>query len=135
MWSGVGKSGSPAPKLITSSPAALSAAARAVMAIVADSERAASRCDTRVMRSAFGFVGDLGHGLGCLCGLVGHGLGGVAGPGSGRLSGSLGFVGDLACRLLGLVHNGLGFVGDLACRLLGLVHHGLGLFGGVGGGF
>src|SRR6266550_6677771 len=43
MWSGVGKSGSPAPKPITSSPAAFSALARASMARVADSSMAATR--------------------------------------------------------------------------------------------
>src|SRR5437764_14157456 len=43
MCAGVGKSGSPAPKPITSSPAALSALARASMASVADSAMAATR--------------------------------------------------------------------------------------------
>ena len=43
MWGGVGKSGSPTPKLITGRPAARSAAARVVMAIVAESVMAAIR--------------------------------------------------------------------------------------------
>ena len=47
MCSGVGKSGSPAPKPITSSPAAFSALALASMARVADSETAAMRDETR----------------------------------------------------------------------------------------
>ena len=41
MWAGVGKSGSPAPKPITGSPAALSALALASTASVADSAMAA----------------------------------------------------------------------------------------------
>src|SRR5579875_1170367 len=47
MCSGVGKSGSPAPKPITSSPAAFSAFALASMARVADSATAAIRAETR----------------------------------------------------------------------------------------
>src|SRR5690242_5421173 len=43
MWAGVGKSGSPAPKPMTSSPAALRALARASIASVADSSIAATR--------------------------------------------------------------------------------------------
>ena len=46
MGSGVGKSGSPAPKLITSSPAARRALARASIAKVADSVTAAMRRET-----------------------------------------------------------------------------------------
>ena len=45
MWSGVGKSGSPAPKPMTGSPAALSALALASTASVADSAMAATRRD------------------------------------------------------------------------------------------
>jgi hypothetical protein len=37
MWAGVGKSGSPAPKLIVGRPEAFNWAARSLMAIVADS--------------------------------------------------------------------------------------------------
>ena len=47
MWAGVGKSGSPAPKPMTGSPAALSAFALASTARVADSAMAAMRADTR----------------------------------------------------------------------------------------
>ncbi len=47
MWGGVGKSGSPAPKPITGSPAALSALALASTASVADSAMAAIRRETR----------------------------------------------------------------------------------------
>ena len=46
MGSGVGKSGSPAPKLITSSPAARRALARASIAKVADSATAPTRRET-----------------------------------------------------------------------------------------
>src|SRR5262245_10433048 len=46
---GVGKSGSPAPNPITSSPAALSALARASIASVADSAMAPTRREIRVM--------------------------------------------------------------------------------------
>ena len=47
MRSGVGKSGSPAPKPITFSPFALSALALASTASVADSAIAAKRAETR----------------------------------------------------------------------------------------
>ena len=47
MWAGVGKSGSPAPKPMTGSPAALSALALASTASVADSAMAATRRETR----------------------------------------------------------------------------------------
>ena len=47
MWSGVGKSGSPAPKPMTFSPAALSALALASTARVADSAMAATRAEIR----------------------------------------------------------------------------------------
>jgi hypothetical protein len=46
-WAGVGKSGSPAPKPITDSPAALSAFARASTARVADSVMAPTRAEMR----------------------------------------------------------------------------------------
>ena len=49
MCSGVGKSGSPALKLMTSSPAARISAARVDMAIVADSAIEARRSDIRPM--------------------------------------------------------------------------------------
>ena len=47
MWAGVGKSGSPAPKPITGSPAAFSAFALASTARVADSAMAPTRCEIR----------------------------------------------------------------------------------------
>ena len=47
MWAGVGKSGSPAPKPITGSPAAFSALALASTARVADSAMAATRAEMR----------------------------------------------------------------------------------------
>src|SRR5947199_3160603 len=47
MWAGVGKSGSPAPKPMTSSPAAFSALARASIASVADSSIEPTRCEIR----------------------------------------------------------------------------------------
>ncbi len=47
MWSGVGKSGSPAPKPITGSPASLKTLALLVTAIVADSDIEAILCDIR----------------------------------------------------------------------------------------
>ncbi len=47
MWSGVAKSGSPAPKPMTSSPAACNALALASTASVADSAMAANRVETR----------------------------------------------------------------------------------------
>src|SRR5688572_3303494 len=47
MWAGVGKSGSPAPKPMTFSPAALRAFALASMAKVADSATAATRAEMR----------------------------------------------------------------------------------------
>src|SRR5256885_2009434 len=47
MCSGVGKSGSPAPKPMTSSPASFRALARASMARVADSSMPPMRADTR----------------------------------------------------------------------------------------
>src|SRR5437870_5633836 len=50
MWPGVGKSGSPAPKLTTLSPAALSAFALASIARVADSAMAATRREIRSIR-------------------------------------------------------------------------------------
>src|SRR3712207_2570357 len=50
MWAGVGKSGSPAPKPITGSPAAWRAFALASTASVADSAMAAIRSETRPMR-------------------------------------------------------------------------------------
>ncbi len=49
MWSGVAKSGSPAPKPMTGSPAAFSALALASMAKVADSVTAETRFDIRVI--------------------------------------------------------------------------------------
>src|SRR5581483_11457372 len=49
MWAGVGKSGSPAPKPITGSPAAFRALAFASTANVADSAMAAMRWETRFM--------------------------------------------------------------------------------------
>src|SRR6185503_11916576 len=52
MYPGVGKSGSPAPKLMTGLPAAFSALALASTASVADSEMADTRAETLVgMRS------------------------------------------------------------------------------------
>ena len=47
MWSGVAKSGSPAPNPMTGSPAALSALALASTARVADSAMAATRWEIR----------------------------------------------------------------------------------------
>src|SRR5437764_13771116 len=47
MCSGVGKSGSPAPKLMTSAPSAFRALARASMARVADSSIEPTRCEMR----------------------------------------------------------------------------------------
>src|SRR4051812_29983559 len=47
MWSGVGKSGSPAPNPMTGSPAALSALALASTASVAEGAMAAMRSETR----------------------------------------------------------------------------------------
>src|SRR5918994_3820655 len=47
MWSGVGKSGSPAPKPMTGSPAAFRALALASTARVADSAMAATRWEMR----------------------------------------------------------------------------------------
>ena len=49
MGSGVGKSGSPAPKPMTGSPAALSALALASTARVADSAMAATRAEMRLV--------------------------------------------------------------------------------------
>ena len=46
MWSGVGKSGSPAPKPITGSPAARSSLALLLIASVAEGATAARRSDT-----------------------------------------------------------------------------------------
>src|SRR3954470_8427191 len=58
MWAGVGKSGSPAPKPITGSPAAFSALALASTARVADSAMAATRaemrCSDMVLSRGFG---------------------------------------------------------------------------------
>src|SRR5690348_8311453 len=64
MWSGVSKSGSPAPKLITSSPSALSLAAFAVTASVIDgligSRRDASLIGNVMEPLASGSLGELG---------------------------------------------------------------------------
>src|SRR5881275_610975 len=59
MWSGVGKSGSPAPKPMTGAPAALSAFALASTAKVADSAMAATRRDDRPDRGS----GELDNGF------------------------------------------------------------------------
>src|SRR3954468_21419155 len=56
MWAGVGKSGSPAPKPITSSPAAFNALALASTARVADSSIAPIRADTRFVVSVMGAI-------------------------------------------------------------------------------
>jgi phosphoserine aminotransferase len=56
MWAGVGKSGSPAPKPTTLSPAALSAFALASMARVADSATAPIRVEIRAMPAMLSHV-------------------------------------------------------------------------------
>src|SRR6185295_3078672 len=56
MFSGVGKSGSPAPKPITFSPLAFKALALASTASVADSAMAARRADVRFTDEPFGGV-------------------------------------------------------------------------------
>ena len=60
MWAGVGKSGSPAPKPITGSPAALSALALASTASVADSAMAPTRWLTRARVRGVGNSGSSG---------------------------------------------------------------------------
>src|SRR3954469_22249628 len=57
MWAGVGKSGSPAPKPMTSRPAAFIALAFASTASVADSAIAAIRAETRGRAGTAGPVG------------------------------------------------------------------------------
>src|SRR6266567_96010 len=57
MWAGVAKSGSPAPKPITSSPAAFNALARASIARVADSSIAATRSETVITNAILAHVG------------------------------------------------------------------------------
>ena len=61
MWAGVGKSGSPAPKPMTGSPAALSALALASTASVADSAMAATRWLTRARVRGVGNSGSWGR--------------------------------------------------------------------------